>query len=851
MTEELYAQINDEWYQLDLNSPSDITLEFKSSLFEDLSKITASHSYTIKIPRSINNRRIMDMAEDPRTRSSIAHQKLPARFIQNGVNLFKDAYLYLTATEDECYSVVLTWNVNKAFGKLTQKDLSLRELPGSTYEYEEENGEIEKDDVVRIDNNFTLPEDYDPHSQIVKTLHNPGASVSGPAGEGAFKRVTRDSDVGGEVELYRLRHKDYTPEKHRYFKATPPPVMPVPYLVDKINEYFGTNFDFGNLFDNMVVPLVRKEESEGLARQNTARLRVPSKRVVGISTNNWVDLAFYKTDIITKNAIWANIINVSGAREIIMSPDPNLSNVLLIEGSGDHNPYKVILDGTIRGILAKGREIDAIEENAPHISVQLGITKTAQGEEETEWEEVYDLNPDDGHIELAGYDSYGRPLLNAWIDYNFTHAEGHDYIEIDSWEKTTKLRFTLKNADGEEIPWMDRFEDYTMDIAIFKKFTEESVNYVTNVFRNLPDISCSDFIKNLCWIAGGFPAIDIEGNLFLKKYNDIRDNLKNNDCLDWSGKVLISSEKTDFDKIDMVSTKIMQSLAQRNYYLMKNDNITDTGREEKNHFGEEWYRHSYGKILVNNETLLPYTTIYTSPFYGAFLENSKRYRTRTFENQGYFKTEDGWKYTAGEAKPVIAYIKTRPCAVFFNDFGIIRKLDDPKYFLDIDVWQFAPDMTEDINYGYMAKVMSDTRIVTLDMMLTEFDLASLDYSRPIYIDLYNSYFVPVDIKRGQDGVCECEMLRVKPEAKAEDYTEKIKLIVRTDNPTIGSVTGSGEYEAGSDITIEALPSEGYAFSTWRLTAEGVAAPRYIRANPYVIENLQKETTATAIFVKLV
>ena len=64
MIEELYIIRNNKKYRLDLKSPSGITLKFQSNIFGDVSKITASYSYTFKLPMTANNRRLLDNAED-------------------------------------------------------------------------------------------------------------------------------------------------------------------------------------------------------------------------------------------------------------------------------------------------------------------------------------------------------------------------------------------------------------------------------------------------------------------------------------------------------------------------------------------------------------------------------------------------------------------------------------------------------------------------------------------------------------------------------------------------------------------------------------------------------------------
>ena len=88
MKEELFVMTDSGYERLDLNEPSGIQLNYKSNLFGDLSKIECSHTYTFKLPMTINNRRVLDFAEDIRHQSNMIRKRLKASYYQNGVNLF-------------------------------------------------------------------------------------------------------------------------------------------------------------------------------------------------------------------------------------------------------------------------------------------------------------------------------------------------------------------------------------------------------------------------------------------------------------------------------------------------------------------------------------------------------------------------------------------------------------------------------------------------------------------------------------------------------------------------------------------------------------------------------------------
>ena len=47
---------------------SDITLEWKSVMFSNISKLKVNHSYTIKLPMTANNRKVFTMADKKNVR---------------------------------------------------------------------------------------------------------------------------------------------------------------------------------------------------------------------------------------------------------------------------------------------------------------------------------------------------------------------------------------------------------------------------------------------------------------------------------------------------------------------------------------------------------------------------------------------------------------------------------------------------------------------------------------------------------------------------------------------------------------------------------------------------------------
>ena len=108
--EELYIITDGSRVQLDLPSPSGITLKWVSNLFSDISKLTCSYSYTFKLPMTSNNRRSLQLADDIRHDVSMMKKSFRAEFIVNGICLCPNANLYVSELSDS-FQCVMTWKV--------------------------------------------------------------------------------------------------------------------------------------------------------------------------------------------------------------------------------------------------------------------------------------------------------------------------------------------------------------------------------------------------------------------------------------------------------------------------------------------------------------------------------------------------------------------------------------------------------------------------------------------------------------------------------------------------------------------------------------------------------------------
>lgn len=125
MTRELII----EGQHVDLTPDTDITLEYVNNIVGDIGKISLSHSYTVKLPRTTRNARILDDPGLPAHESDAARRFLSARFYRNGIDLIGPAQAYILKTTPDAYEIALVWNTLEALQTLSQAKGTLNDLP--------------------------------------------------------------------------------------------------------------------------------------------------------------------------------------------------------------------------------------------------------------------------------------------------------------------------------------------------------------------------------------------------------------------------------------------------------------------------------------------------------------------------------------------------------------------------------------------------------------------------------------------------------------------------------------------------------------------------------------------------
>lgn len=125
MTRELII----EGQHVDLSADTDITLEYVNNIVGDIGQINLSHSYTVKLPKTLQNARVLDDPGNTSRESSATRRYLSARYYRNGIDLIGPAQAYILKTTPESYEVALIWNTLEALQSLSQYTGTLNDLP--------------------------------------------------------------------------------------------------------------------------------------------------------------------------------------------------------------------------------------------------------------------------------------------------------------------------------------------------------------------------------------------------------------------------------------------------------------------------------------------------------------------------------------------------------------------------------------------------------------------------------------------------------------------------------------------------------------------------------------------------
>lgn len=740
--EELYIISDGQRHRLDLDTPSGIVLSFESNLFGDLSKITSSHSYTFRLPFTQNNRRVLDAADDIRSASTVIGRMMKCEYLYNGMAIIHDGNIYIDNVSDG-YNAVMTFNVVPGFKELNDDGKSIRELVG-------EDG---ANDALTLFDKEELENSFSNTSANVWPLYYAGIKV-GP------KWSDRTHITGSVVHRYR----GY-------------PCIPIYAILAMINDEYGTKFNLGSersypsgssaitgdIMDRGVIPFVRGVLNEEDATEFTYK----------VGKGHGVRLLPVQSPLI-------------GVTEFKLGYDYDQRTTIELVATSISPSTPITEQGTVNrwftDFIFIMSELQTDQNGVIHLRVSgniaLEFSRTAiasmdssklaieiWGECESGYEHTEDASElIANRILLAsiGADAEGCSVSNIlWGD---DCLEGAVEIDIDLREyvregearpggivphpSTYRIFTTIKNETGYSPDSVGCPDGKTpIAIEVVASYSGGRKDFFTHPMASLPDISCMDFVKTLYQLCGGVPYVASDGSVKCLRYDDIKDNMTNGQYSDWSSKVIGAIQ----EQPDVIEFGI-DGICRNNHLKAKSD-------EENGN--DVIYERGGINVEVGGELLEESADVMTIPFYTGVVQDNKAkviYNEPTElvfrypERSGFFSTMRSYRSEGNydmedEAKAVIGLLKR-------------VSLANGTYAIGMDIMNgFADDGIAE-QYEYLSQILAAPRVIEETLRLDEFDVMDIDYTKPVYIEKYNSFFAIIGIDFDTAGWSKCRLLRL-------------------------------------------------------------------------------------------
>lgn len=344
---------------------------------------------------------------------------------------------------------------------------------------------------------------------------------------------------------------------------------------------------------------------------------------------------------------------------------------------------------------------------------------------------------------FAVYDSEkNRSYLNVRMIDQFKDLGTDYYADTKRRRYDYRLYEVMQNGTESKMEFRQHQEGNGFSVSLTGRLTVASPTgmneLVYPVALNLPDMTCTDFIKSICQMYALFPYFNIEENtLEFLQFDNIYDN---KECAkDWDNKVLAESNGL---------TRAFGDYAKKNRFRYQDDETVSTTAE--------------GYMYLNNNKLLSEKDLVDLKF-AATDERMKEIKTESQTEPGvfvydykpmaylpYFEKDDSGKVSFKSLKPRILSEKE-------------INLNNGEKWFDYKALRFDPSLMFgasggllDMYYGRYKEVVEQPVLRDVWVMLT--DVEQMQISRLDIIYLGGKYWMPMKIQVGITGKAKVSLM---------------------------------------------------------------------------------------------
>lgn len=705
---------NWKFKKLDLDKKQAITIEYVSNLLSSIEDITCSSSYTIKIPHTVNNDEIMQLAKVPSFDSGQLYKKIDCRVYVNGFDITGKAWCYITDSDADTYSLVIVFGLMQDFETWLFNKPSLRDLDPNSSSVSQGTTDTDKitwnanSGVTIWESDFYSKYDEEKRSMYFGTyergvnnvnlcnihpwvslreiweriLSENGINITAPG-----KILDTMEDIG--LLLTSNNTKNLSSQDATIYSAG---LQRIGWITNKV-EYFAMRFTEGEYYHN-VTPRPGEQFSP-------TDYTTPAK---------WNEFGF-----LHKGAGSVSIHQAQYGRIYVGGWDyDGEGNIVYLNGTTKYSDYfnnhevsdmlmyYPLSNGTYQMVSAQR------DEQHPHVGVYFDIpTINADG---------------------------SRPIIGSLV-FSFIYIVGGKQVYFKQQQILTS--YNPPTNANESIPFT---YTYKANASAYNP-----TNGFFNLVENLPDITQIDFVKAVCHMFGLFCVSNSGGGVELVNFSTLTKNATAGNCYDWSGK-LIDTGRPNPHKIGYT----INNYARQNSFGYKPDENDPVPHD------------SMAYLIVENETLeklkklveFPWAATTISGFNASPLVEQY---IATGDNEVDFRELE---YRLLQADGVTGRSLSRQD----ESNGVIgsssrqEQTSTNGISLSFPKWLEAGALLE-ANYSEYQEAIRKPKVITEKIRLDEYELKTLDFTKPVYLQKHGRYFAIMSVRwSSQNDASEVKML---------------------------------------------------------------------------------------------
>ncbi len=711
MTKELY--INGKLCDLGDDTPA---LIFQSPIFNDLDVIQSNRSAEINLPLTPRNRKAfglidrIDIMDD-----SAVYKRHPAAYYLGGFPIFTRGYAVITDVTDTI-NITLLWGNVDNFQPLF--DASLRDL---------------RDQIIEV-----IGKDYVEWDENTEYLNTGGTIPPQVAG---FFAV----DFGAALIEYAKNSSGnwIVPEEGRQYWKYTHPSIPVIKVLDAIECYHGITIagkaalSRASYGQDFILPLVSK--NSGPDSWYSDRFEASS----AYFTNS--DSSYYPLFYDKNNMVWDKIgIIVEEEIDTGTQDKPKVYKEFYIANTKVVDVSILSYDG--KPIVFNGHRRDATKP----VTLRLAGRKTDDTEQVLL--EVSDIGEFGNITRFSLGDIFDKKEVDV-EEYNVVWWSLENFVTNGGDQTLVSARFIITpHFDdisfpspfpiAENLPDMTHAEFLSALMAMAGLFAYPDNKYVNTIRMMSPD----QFYNSTGTIEYDHRIVDPGNERTPNTQTDKRIvDSRLTGVQDWSRKVILNDqgqiwrpEGMEFTMGDYAQTNTLdydndkdaEELNTQGIISIDNENI-----EREYELASLDFSASTNRFYNNVDSIHDKTTFAVVPCYDVKKDkdgnptdvtyNEPSARILTLTN----RTSDGIaRFWYGDF----------PRTMYFGGSeGIVAK-----------------------RYTSYQRILQKFRMITVYAKLTVADIYNLDYTRRVYLDVYGCYFAIYSVTTGEDGICECKLIKL-------------------------------------------------------------------------------------------